>query len=192
MSFDYRSKKWKRVAQEAQRRAGWKCQCCDRSPAQLAAKGYYLVVHHRLDANLYPQYQFDVRFLSTVCTECHDAIHGRLPPAPVEQAAIQTDWINDLGAPTLQDIEDMGLFERADRRRAAEVRAAEIQFCKDEYDQSRARAETRDATEQRGRELEHGVLEEYERLRSLAPDIGKENDGITITKTPNSGRRGPA
>jgi predicted HNH restriction endonuclease len=192
VSFDYQSKRWKRTAEAAKRRASWKCQCCDRSPTQLERKGYYLVVHHRFDAELYPEYRFDLRFLAVVCTECHDAIHGRSPPAPVEleTAAVQLDWVDCLGAATLRDIDDMGLFERKDRRNAALIRAAEIAIYADEYDRLRAQAERVENVAKTERELEQGVLEEYERLRSVG--IGEEDDASTTTKTTSPSRRGSA
>lgn len=189
--FDYRSKKWLRVRNEAQRRADWKCQLdsCGRTKRELEAVGLNLVTHHRLDAVAFPQFAYDLEFLLVVCTECHELIHGRIA-VPLMPEMVQIDWVDLQEGPSLKTIDDMGLFERADRRRALKIRAAEIQFYKNDYDRRRALAERNDVAERSGRELEQGVLEEYERLRSLG--MGEENDASTATKTTNPRGRGSA
>jgi hypothetical protein len=191
VSFDYKSKKWHRAKNDAQRRAGWKCEIesCGRSKRELEGIGLYLVTHHRLDADAFPQFALDPEFLLVVCTECHEQIHGRIAIQNVPEM-VQIDWVDLQDAPSLKVIDDMGLFERADRRRAAKMLAAEIQFYKDDYDKRRALSENRDNAALRGRELEQGVLEEYERLRSIG--TGDEDDASTTTETTNPGGRGSA
>lgn len=186
MSFNYRSKEWKRLSRYAQKIARWRCGIvgCERSNAELEKLGHYLVTHHRLDANLYPDTALELCFLLVCCVECHELIHGRQFMAE-KPTIIQLEL--DLPTPSLQLIDDMGLMERRDARRK---RAG----CKKEgrlYDETRAIAEREDIAEHAKRDFAIGVLENYERL---AP-IGEEDDGkdhsITTPKTARTQGRRP-
>jgi hypothetical protein len=193
--FNYRSKKWRRVSEEAQRRAGWRCQICGQSTTELEAEGQYLVTHHRLDATLYPEFAFDLRYLLVCCVDEHDAIHGRicglLPPTapPVPQVIQQLEFDYGEASPSAQLIDDMGLGERNERRRARLNDRAEIQLYQDEYARARAIAERAELDEQQKHDLAQGVLEEYSRLRLIG---GEDKDDGTATQTTDSERGRPA
>lgn len=179
-TFNYRSKRWKRVSEDAQRQAGWRCELtsCRRDKRQLERAGLYLVTHHRLDADAYPQFAFDPDCLIVLCNECHDTIHGR-KTRPQFHQMVQVDWVDEVGGGlSLQAIDDMGLFERVDRRSAAEVRAAEIAFLADDFFESRTLPE---AAKRRKKQEDEGLYDdEFERPRSTGMD---EDDANTTTET---------
>lgn len=193
-AFNYRSKKWRRVSQEAQRRAGHRCEICGQLGSDLEVAGQYLVTHHRLDATLYPAFAFDPRFLLVCCVSEHDEIHGRIcgikPPQAIPfRQMVQLDLDYGPSSPSLQLIDDMGLGERKQQRRARLNGHAEIQMYQDEYARARGIAEREELDQQQKHDLAQGVLEEYSRLRSLG---GEEHDDGTATQTADSDRRRPA
>jgi monoamine oxidase len=189
-AFNYRSKKWRRASLEAQRRVGWRCELCGQSKVELEAAGQYLVTHHRMDASLFPDVAFDARFLLVCCVNDHEQIHGRSFAAqPLPRYMQQLEFDYEPSAPSAQLIDDMGLGEKADRRRAKLTSTAEIQTYHDEYTRARAIAEREELDQQQKHDLAQGVLEEYSRLRSIG---GEEQDDGATTKTTDSDRRRPA
>jgi len=194
MTFNYRSKKWRRLSREMQQRAEWICEIasCRRTLLELKALGQQLVTHHRVDANRFPERAFDPWLLLVCCEECHERIHGRVFRAKTPAITQQLDF----WPATLQLDSDMRLFEERDQRRQQATYLAETQLLGDAYRRSRTydrirviREANELAEQQRQKWREVGLLEDgYSASGVIA--TGDEADGITTTKTtgPN-GRR---
>lgn len=192
MTFNYRSKKWRRLSREVQWRARWKCELCSRTKLELTALSQNLIVHHRLDAAKFPEFAFESMLLVACCEECHAFIHGRDFSMKHGPPMVQMDfWL-----PVLQLDSDMQLFERKERRRSKKKLTAEAGILSDEwmrfeaFGRERALEEANEIVErERQKWRDVGTLEDHYSERGTV-DSNDERDANTASKTPRAdGRR---
>jgi hypothetical protein len=183
--FDYRSKKWRRLSQAVQRRAGWRCEACGRTKLEIGALGQQLVTHHRLDAQRFPEFALDPMLLLSCCEECHESIHGRVLGSRAPPGQL------DFWPVALQIDSDLQAFD--DQGRQAKIRAAENRVYAREwrrllrFDRMRAVKEANEIAEaQRQKYRELGVLEDYSESGTIHTD--GEIHGTAITETTRSRR----
>lgn len=71
MPFDYNSSKWRRLRAHILARDGYRCQLCKRYGRTTQAK----IVHHKKDADQYPEFAYDPSNLISLCMMCHNKVH---------------------------------------------------------------------------------------------------------------------
>lgn len=71
--MDYLSTKWQKLRQKALRRDGYKCQICNRYGKQKQAT----TVHHVNPVEHYPDLQYVLNNLISLCDGCHNKCHDR-------------------------------------------------------------------------------------------------------------------
>ena len=74
MSFDYHSRRWRRVREKALKLAGYQCQESKRYGVTREAT----TVHHIWPAEQYPEYAYCIWNLLPLTTENHNAMHDRV------------------------------------------------------------------------------------------------------------------
>ena len=84
----YRSRRWRRLAQEILRRDHYQCQICVKRLRDAAESGTILtgddrrirrarIAHHIKPVEDYPDLRWDPDNLIAVCDRCHTRLHGR-------------------------------------------------------------------------------------------------------------------
>ena len=71
--FDYKSKRWRKLAGRAMRRDGYQCQLSKRYGKQVEAE----LVHHIYPVEQYPQYGYCLWNLISLSREAHNRLHDR-------------------------------------------------------------------------------------------------------------------
>lgn len=91
--MDYKSPRWKRLRERALARDGWRCRECARFGVAREAS----VAHHVRPVEDFPELQWRIENLISLCPTCHNAMHSRNGRELSERGR---DWLRRVPPPT--------------------------------------------------------------------------------------------
>ena len=71
--MNYKNKRWRTLRLKRLREDKFECQECKRFGKGIEAD----TVHHMLPAEHYPEYQYNILNLVSLCKDCHNNMHNR-------------------------------------------------------------------------------------------------------------------
>lgn len=71
--MEYKQSRWSRIREHVLKRDKYMCCNCKRYGKQREAN----TIHHAWPCEFYPEYQWDINNLVSLCNKCHNAMHDR-------------------------------------------------------------------------------------------------------------------